>query len=234
MPSDPMYLPVYCGAVGKESIGFQRDDEGENISHKNANYCELTGLYWAWKNLDADAIGLVHYRRHFSVKRFGDKWDRILTQTEAESLLEINELILPTKRRYYIETNYSHYIHSHKREGLDIAGEYVKSLSKDYAQAWDKVMNRTWAYICNMMIMRKSLFDSYCAWLFDVLNHVEERIYISDYDATEARVFGFISEWLFDIWILANGIKGCEISAITMEKIDWINKYSSFIRRKLF
>ena len=66
MPEDPVYLPVQVGAAGRESLGFQRDDEGENISAKNPNYCELTGLYWAWKNLDADYIGLVHYRRYFS------------------------------------------------------------------------------------------------------------------------------------------------------------------------
>ena len=32
MPSDSMYLPVHVGAKGKESIGYQRDDEVDNIS----------------------------------------------------------------------------------------------------------------------------------------------------------------------------------------------------------
>ena len=64
MPNDAMYLPVQVGAEGKETLGYVRDNEGENISHKNPNYCELTGLYWAWKNLDAEYLGLAHYRRH--------------------------------------------------------------------------------------------------------------------------------------------------------------------------
>ena len=55
MPADPVYLPVQVGAAGKESIpGYTRDDSGENISAKNPHYCELTGLYWAWKNLPGD------------------------------------------------------------------------------------------------------------------------------------------------------------------------------------
>lgn len=58
MPDDPMYLPLHVGHVGKSDLGWQGDDSGDNISHKNTNYCELTGLYWAWKNLDADVIVL--------------------------------------------------------------------------------------------------------------------------------------------------------------------------------
>ena len=64
MPEDSMYLPVHVGAAGKAGIGYQRDDTGKNISDKNPNFCELTGLYWAWKNLKADYVGLAHYRRH--------------------------------------------------------------------------------------------------------------------------------------------------------------------------
>ena len=66
MPTDNVYLPVHVGKEGKEDIGFIGDNTGDNISTKNANYCELTGLYWAWKNISADYIGLCHYRRYFT------------------------------------------------------------------------------------------------------------------------------------------------------------------------
>lgn len=68
MPTDPVYLPVHVGAEGKASIGYTPDNTGDNISSKNPHFCELTGLYWAWKNLDADYLGLVHYRRYFTRK----------------------------------------------------------------------------------------------------------------------------------------------------------------------
>ena len=61
MPTDPMYLPLHVGKAGKDlELGFQGDNTGENISEKNATYCELTGLYWAWKNLDAH-LQYVHH-----------------------------------------------------------------------------------------------------------------------------------------------------------------------------
>ena len=69
MPKDDIYLPVQVGKEGKEELGYQGDNDGTNISSKNPFFCELTGLYWAWKNLNADYIGLCHYRRHFSVSK---------------------------------------------------------------------------------------------------------------------------------------------------------------------
>ena len=56
MPQDPVYLPVQAGSALHEPLGLTGDDSGENISKKNPNYCELTCLYWAWKNLDADVL----------------------------------------------------------------------------------------------------------------------------------------------------------------------------------
>ena len=111
MPKSEMYLPVHVGAKGKETIeNYQRDDEGENISEKNPYFCELTGLYWAWKNLNADYIGLAHYRRHFSISKklpndVNGRIKLVLNENEASKMLENTDIILPGKRKYYIPSS---------------------------------------------------------------------------------------------------------------------------------
>lgn len=67
LPYQEGYIPMYVGATGNKNVpaGYMRDDVGDNISEKNNSYCELSGLYWIWKNCEADIVGLVHYRRYF-------------------------------------------------------------------------------------------------------------------------------------------------------------------------
>lgn len=119
MPSDAMYIPLYVGAEGKKDsdgneldLGYIKDNTGENISILNPSFCELTGLYWAWKNLDSDYIGLVHYRRYFGTKK-RNPFDGILTYRQLKPMLECYQIFVPKKRKYYIETLYSHYAHTH-------------------------------------------------------------------------------------------------------------------------
>ena len=97
-----LYLPVHVGCEGKDDLGYQGDNTGENISQLNPYYCELTGLYWAWKNLDCDYLGLVHYRRYFTKKtqfyKENLKIDEvILNQEEIELLLRKGDIIVPKK-----------------------------------------------------------------------------------------------------------------------------------------
>ena len=234
MPDDPMYLPVQVGAAGKDSIGFQRDDEGENISSKNPNYCELTGLYWAWKNLKADYIGLAHYRRHFSNgTRLGNKKERVINSVEIGKKLEETDILLPTPRNYWIETNYSQYAHAHHAIDLDTTREILQDKYPQYIKAWDSSMKKTTGHRFNMFVMKRALFDQYCEWLFDVLFELENRLDISSYNKNDRRVFGFVSERLLDIWIETNHYAYKDTPYLFMENQNWLIKGSSFIMRKL-
>ena len=70
MPEDDIYTPIHVGRKGKQDIGYIGDDTSDNISDRNDGYCELTGFYWIWKNVKADYLGLVHYRRYFNTRDY--------------------------------------------------------------------------------------------------------------------------------------------------------------------
>lgn len=59
---------------------------------------------------------------------------------------------------------------------------------------------------CNMFISNFNLFDKYSTWLFDVLFEYEKRVQISPY-IESARIFGFISEALFNVFCLKHKLK---------------------------
>lgn len=227
MPEDSVYLPLHVGAAGKAPIGFARDDEGEGISARNPNWCELTGLYWAWKNLKADAVGLVHYRRHFRGR------SGIATGEELRGRLEGCDAILPKRRNYFIETTYSQYVHAHHAADLDVTRQILRERDDGAVRAFDAVMGRTAGHRFNMFVMRKGAFDAYCAWLFDVLFELERRLDISSYTAYDARVFGFVSERLLDVWLETRpDVRIVEMPVLHLESQHWIRKAWSFLRRK--
>jgi len=249
MPKDKMYVPVHVGAEGKTDengnpldLGYIKDNTGENISKKNASFCELTGLYWAWKNLDSDYIGLAHYRRHFSLNKISkEPFDNVLKSDELLPLTNKYSVFVPKKRKYYIETLYSHYEHTHYAEHLDITKQIISEKYPDYLDSCEKVYNRTYGFMFNMMIMRKDLFNSYCQWLFDILFELETRIgeKAKELSFFQGRFYGRVSEIIFNVWIdqqLKTGvIKDSEIKevpCIYTEKIAWGRKIKSFIMAK--
>lgn len=237
MPEDEMYIPLQVGAEGKENIGYQGDNKGDNISLKNSHFCELTGLYWAWKNLDADYIGLSHYRRHFTnskaiPKKEEDKFKVLLNKQEAEKILETADIILPKKRNYYIENLYDHYKHTMYIEPLDETRKIIEEQCPEYLKEFDKLHKRTSAHMFNMFIMKKEYLDKYCDWVFKILFELEKRIDPKQYDSFHARYLGRISELLLDVWINTNNLKYQEVKVIDIQNVNWFKKIYSFLMAK--
>ena len=243
MPSDSMYLPLHVGAEGKSlDFGYTKDNMGDNISNLNPSFCELTGLYWAWKNLSSNYIGLAHYRRHFSMrKKNKNPFDNVLSYEEIKPYLGKIKVFTPNKRKYYIESLYSHYSHSHYSEHLDITRVIIQEKYPEYIDVFDKVMNQTYGYMFNMMIMKKEYFDQYCVWLFDILFELQKRVDMPELSTFQARFYGRVSEIIFNVWLqyqLESGnlhsTEVMEIPCIHMEKINWIKKGGSFLKAKFF
>ena len=250
MPEDPMYLPLHVGAEGKKDaegndldLGYVKDNTGENISILNPSFCELTGLYWAWKNLDAAYIGLAHYRRHFGYKKTKDLFQSVLTYEQIAPYLGKIKVFTPNKRKYYIESLYDHYKHTHYIEQLDETRAIIAKLYPEYTDCFDKVVKRTYGYMFNMMILQKDLLDQYCQWLFDILFELQDRMKnnekMQNLSVFQSRFYGRISEIIFNVWLERQLESGTirkeevkEIPVIHMDDINWWKKGTAFLKAK--
>jgi len=214
LPQHPYFLPIQAGAALHEHInGYQPDDEGENISIKNPNFCELTCHYWAWKNLkNVDIVGLNHYRRYFDFTR---KWpqfsaDKHFIATEEflkqdyifpdlEKLLTKYDIILPVARHWRV-SNAQQYGDYHIAKDWEMLRQIIKERSPQYIPAFEKTMdhsNKSVGY--NMFITHWEHFEAYSEWLFDILFEVEHRVPPID-DPIQSRIYGYMSERLINVF----------------------------------
>ncbi|MCR4780484.1 MAG: DUF4422 domain-containing protein [Ruminiclostridium sp.] len=236
MPADPLYQPIQVGAAGKDPISpsWLRDDEGDNISERNKSFCELTGLYWAWKHIDAEVYGLCHYRRYFAGHgHLRNKDKRLIDAEEIDRLLDKVDVILPRKRHYFIETRESQYVHAHHAEDFRVTEAVLRESCPEYLPAWQDMLNSRSGHICNMFIMRRELFMEYCEWLFGILFEVEKRLDTTGYSEYDSRVFGFVAERLLDVWVETKRLKYTEVPVMVIENEHWPRKIAAFLRRKI-
>lgn len=239
MPEDPAYMPLQVGkALHPEvDLGFQTDATGDSISSLNASYSELTGLYWLWKNSEAEYKGLVHYRRYLGSanprrKHAKDRFDRIASGNEFAELLKSVDIVLPRKRNYYIETIYSHYAHTFDVRQFDETRRILLEFCPEYVAAFDRVMSSRKAHIFNMFVMSREKFDEYCAWMFPIVGELVKRIPPESYDAFGARYPGRVSERLLDVWLFTNEYAFKELPVVSPEPVDWWKKGTGFLMAK--
>ena len=177
----------------------------DNISNKNQNYCELTGLYWIWKNSNDDIIGICHYRRFLSKFYYSNNSKYYLDGKDIDELFNKYNLILP-KRFYYKGSVKSNFKVAPNLKDMEILRDVINEISPEYLNAFDEYVNRQYTYFCNIMITTKELLNEYCDWLFKILYKMEETLNPEDYlyDDYRRRMFGFLSERLLNIWVIKN------------------------------
>lgn len=237
-PSDEGYLPVHVGSVlSNSSLPIARDDAGDSISELNKSFCELTGLYWLWKNQEAEVYGVSHYRRYFKPQAGGElvAGKRIAGAGELAALLETYDVIVPRKRNYWIESVENHYANAHHSSDLVAVRDVLSSRWPEYLPYFDQVMKGRKLSLFNMFVMKREEFKSYCSWLFDVLFSLQELIDVSAYDPYQRRVFGFIAERLFNVWVLARiqPDKVKYLPVVNLEGENLIKKGAGLLRRKV-
>lgn len=213
------YMPIQVGrALADTDLGITADNTGENISSKNPSFCELTGIYWAWKNLrEADVVGLCHYRRYFdfhgACQPFKPYTIFPTSQFSAadlsipDSIIEAVDrgtVVMPRRENFPL-TALAQFNEQHSCLDMNIVRDIIRQDFGDkYAKAlWQVLVTGNRLSLCNMFLMNRANFDQYCTWLFHVLGRAEEYIHADDYPPYQKRIFGFLAERLLNVWVSA-------------------------------
>lgn len=172
-------------ALTDVSISALKDNTGENISDRNKQFCELTGLYWIWKNSDKDIMGIEHNRRHFLLP---DDWQQRMCAAGVD-------VILPTP--LYVHPSLAeNYRARHIASDLDFVCNYVADHDPEDGEALKDFLENTPLYSpCNMLISRQEVLENLCCWLFPIIFAAAEHGGVRD-DCYQNRYPGFLSERL--------------------------------------
>lgn len=192
-------IPIQVGAALTDvRVADVLDCDGDNISDRNGNYSELTGLYWIWKNQlqkisDEKAyVGLSHYRRFLNLP--DDDMLRI-----ADNDLDA---ILPYPMSYYpnIEEHHKRYLADDEWSAVLKA---LRELQPEYAEAYTDICKQEYFYNYNIVIAKETVLKEYCEWLFPILFRVEE-INNPDGKKKANRYIGYVGETLETLYFMFN------------------------------
>ena len=198
-PPDSMYIPLHVGRAKAGDLGFLGDDTGDSISHLNPYFCELTGMYWLWKNYhEADYIGICHYRRYLL-----NEDGTIFNHGQLENLLQSHDIIT-TKLLTLPGSYYDGFGTNHHTKDLINTGDVLKAKYPEYWDTFQELVHGPHTYFGNIFITSKENYDRYCEWLFDILFEVQKRTDFTGYNDYHKRLFGFLSEFLQTVWIRYN------------------------------
>lgn len=225
------------------------DDTGENISALNPMYCELAAQYWAWKNVDAEYIGLCHYRRffNFSNTRYKENaWGEVIEKqidaasqekyglddasiTQAIAGYDVITTELKDLRNFpgnsATPAQQWHTAPLLHDEDLITALAITEDMYPDYTPDVEEFLQGNKSCFCNMFIMRKEIFCDYCDWLFPILDAFVNVTDMSLYSREALRTPGHLSERLFNIYMLhhtrtADNWKVKQLQCVHFENTD--------------
>lgn len=176
-----------------------KDNYQDNISEKNGDYSELTGLYWLWKNYIMDSeeskkeyVGLAHYRRFLELS------DSDLKKIQDNDI----DVVLPYPMPYEpnIEAHHERYISEFEWDGVLQA---LDELEPEYAKKFKEILNQNYLYNYNIIVAKSNILDDYCMWLFKLLFRIEE-INNSDGFKVPNRYLGYVGETLETLYFMYN------------------------------
>ncbi|GHT55451.1 hypothetical protein AGMMS50233_05420 [Endomicrobiia bacterium] len=224
---DCITVPVHCGRanyverfkrgeISRDDYAFMientiGDDTGDSISQLNSDFCELTGIYWAWKNYDElgnpDRIGFMRYRRQFifdSINNLSNNYSGAIVNFDRfddNTLRAIKcspEIVIEIVSKYdFIAaspvdddmTVYKHFDKYHNADEITFCLNVIKQRYKEIYPYAEQFFNQNLNSCCNMFIMKRDMFFEYCKFVFDIAFDFVKNFDRSNYSFEDRRLF---------------------------------------------
>lgn len=95
----------------------------------------------------------------------------------------------------------------------------MEKLYPEYCEELKQVFMAQEMCFGNIFILNWHYFQEYCAWLFSLLDEIEAEIQTKKDEVP--REYGYLSEWMLNVWVLHNKLKAAYVPIIfTEEKHD--------------
>lgn len=230
---DEAFIPIQVGRALKPLLlPIIGDDTGDNISEMNPKFSDVVTHYWAWKNdPGCDYIGFFHYRRYFCFKNpspgsnpevnFIREYG--LNKADIENAIKGYDIIVP--RALNVGNMYNNTCNPFGPAWADTLIAKMKEVKPEYSDAIDEFYTSGSAYLYNLHIMKRELFDEFCEFTFGTLIPLANTIGAMPPYSTFSRFFGYVAEQFINIYIIhlrkTRGVKVLELDPLKLFESDY-------------
>lgn len=231
--NDGVYKAIQVGSNlhPEMNLGYTKDNEGDNISERNAAWSEWTAIYWGWKNIkNVEYLGLCHYRRYL---------DADIKEETIEKLLKGKDMLVCD---YYKATQYDvvskGLITALSQEDYWLYIDTVLSIYPDAKEALLEYMYDSNTFVpYSIFIAKKKLYDEFCEFVFPVLFELEKRIKEHNY-SRQRRIIGYYGEWSLGLFIAYRKLKVRKVNLVmsgevVKTKYSWLRTILGDLKRTI-
>jgi hypothetical protein len=202
-------IPIQVGAsLTDMRKGCQTDDVADNISLRNRDYCECTGLYWIWKNTSGqNYVGIEHYRRRLKID---DGSISFMIDNDVDLVLALPQFVMKKTYDFFVDC----LIYRHD---WNLMCKFVLAYDESYREILEKY-DESWFYFsCNLCLFKREWFDRYCEFAFAVAFQIEEEYRMKGVYRND-RYMGYIFENLLSLFVM----KHYNDMNVVCTEVEWV------------
>ena len=199
--------PMVAESPIRHRFNVDAAHNGKNIDGRNRWMCELTGLYYMWKNWTSEIIGLEHYRRFFveGSKSYNVHDYKILDAQKIEDILQKYDFIVTYHQHAFGKHAYLYIKDSGNTQKFSSWLDFIDEKNPGFKTFCMNYLATPGTFICcNMFIAKKSSADEYCKWIFENMGSFFN---LHPAAGMPARIMGYMAEFTFGAWLMFTGKK---------------------------